>query len=110
MPKTMKNQMLPKRGEGCRCKGKTPKTFMYVCMKKYKWKNNEKTKCSLRRERDAVAKARPQTGCNFSFQCNKLKKSSFSNKKEIGSYSSFNRASFVTFVTAKVTIWQMHVK
>ena len=24
--------MLPERGEGCRCKGKTPKTFMYVCM------------------------------------------------------------------------------
>ena len=22
--------MLPERGEGCRCKGKTPKTFMYV--------------------------------------------------------------------------------
>ena len=32
MLKTMKNQMLPERGEGCRCKGKTPKTFMYVCM------------------------------------------------------------------------------
>ena len=31
MPKTMKNQMLPERGEGCRCKGKTPKTFMCVC-------------------------------------------------------------------------------
>ena len=31
MLKTMKNQMLPERGEGCRCKGKTPKTFMYVC-------------------------------------------------------------------------------
>ena len=30
MLKTMKNQMLPERGEGCRCKGKTPKTFMYV--------------------------------------------------------------------------------
>ena len=45
-----------------------------------------------------------RTGCNFSFQCNKLKKSSFSNKKEIVTYSSFNRASFVTFVTAKVTI------
>ena len=27
MLKTMKNQMLPERGEGCRCKGKTPKTF-----------------------------------------------------------------------------------
>ena len=27
MLKTMKNQMLPDRGEGCRCKGKTPKTF-----------------------------------------------------------------------------------
>ena len=50
------------------------------------------------------------TGCNFSFQCNKLKKNSFSNKKDIASYSSFNCASFVTFVTAKVTIWQMHVK
>ena len=33
MLKTMKNQMLPERGEGCRCKGKTPKTFMYVCKK-----------------------------------------------------------------------------
>ena len=32
MQKTMKKQMLPERGEGCRCKGKTPKTFMYVCM------------------------------------------------------------------------------
>ena len=32
MLKTMKNQMLPERGEECRCKGKTPKTFMYVCM------------------------------------------------------------------------------
>ena len=32
MLKTMKNQMLPERGEGCRCKGKTPKTFMYVCV------------------------------------------------------------------------------
>ena len=32
MLKTMKNQMLPERGEGCRCKGKTPKTYMYVCM------------------------------------------------------------------------------
>ena len=30
MLKTMKNQMLPERGEGCRCKGKTPKTFMCV--------------------------------------------------------------------------------
>ena len=30
MLKTMKNQMLPERREGCRCKGKTPKTFMYV--------------------------------------------------------------------------------
>ena len=35
---------------------------------------------------------------------NKLKKVPFSNKKEILSYSSFNRASFVTFVTVKVTI------
>ena len=24
--------MLPERGEGCRCKGKTPKTFMCVCV------------------------------------------------------------------------------
>ena len=32
MLKTMKNQMRPERREGCRCKGKTPKTFMYVCM------------------------------------------------------------------------------
>ena len=30
MLKTMKNQMLPERGEGCRCKGKTPKTLCYV--------------------------------------------------------------------------------
>ena len=42
MLKTMKNQMLPERGEGCRCKGKTPKTFMcvYVChlkLRKYEW-------------------------------------------------------------------------
>ena len=34
MLKTMKNQMLPERGEGGRCKGKTPKTFMYVCMRR----------------------------------------------------------------------------
>ena len=33
MLKTMKNQMLPERGEGCRCKGKTPKTLcVCVCM------------------------------------------------------------------------------
>ena len=32
MLKTMKNQMLPERGEGCRCKGKTPKTFMCMCI------------------------------------------------------------------------------
>ena len=38
-----------------------------------------------------------------SFQCNKLKKK-FLFKQERDSYSSFNRASFVTFVTAKVTI------
>ena len=43
------------------------------------------------------------SGCNFSFQCNKLKKK-FLFKQERDSYSSFNRASFVTFVTAKVTI------
>ena len=42
-------------------------------------------------------------GCNFSFQCNKLKKK-FLFKQERDSYSSFNQASFVTFVTAKVTI------
>ena len=45
----------------------------------------------------------PGTGCNFSFQCNKLKKK-FLFKQKRDSYSSFNRASFVTFVTAKVTI------
>ena len=28
----MKNQILPERGEGCRCKGKTPKTFMCMCV------------------------------------------------------------------------------
>ena len=44
-----------------------------------------------------------KSGCNFSFQCNKLKKK-FLFKQERDSYSSFNRASFVTFVTAKVTI------
>ena len=44
-----------------------------------------------------------EPGCNFSFQCNKLKKK-FLFKQERDSYSSFNRASFVTFVTAKVTI------
>ena len=47
-----------------------------------------------------------QSGCYFSFQCNKLKKK-FIFKQEIeerDSYSSFNRASFVIFVTAKVTI------
>ena len=49
------------------------------------------------------------TGCNFSFQCNKLKKK-FLFKQERDGYSSFNRTSFVTFVTVKVTIWQMHVK
>ena len=32
MLKTMKNQMLPERGEGCRCKGKTPKTLCYVTL------------------------------------------------------------------------------
>ena len=44
-----------------------------------------------------------KTGCNFSFQCNKSKKK-FLFKQERDSYSSFNRVSFVTFVTAKVTI------
>ena len=42
-------------------------------------------------------------GCNFSFQRNKLKKK-FLFKQERDSYSSFNQASFVTFVTVKVTI------
>ena len=32
MLKTMKNQMLPERGEGCRCKAKPQKLLcMYVC-------------------------------------------------------------------------------
>ena len=50
---------------------------------------------------DTVYAAIPR--CNFSFQCNKLKKK-YLFKQERDSYSSFNRASFVTFVTAKVTI------
>ena len=57
-----------------------------------------------------LAKIIPQvlaiSGCNFSFQCklcNKLNKK-FLFKQKRDSYSSFNRASFVTFVTAKVTI------
>ena len=39
MLKTMKNQMLLERGEGCRCKGKTPKTF-------FKLSNSEKKNIS----------------------------------------------------------------
>ena len=34
MLKIMKNQMLPERGEGCRCKGKTPKTLCYVMLER----------------------------------------------------------------------------
>ena len=30
MLKTMKNQMLPEKEEGCRCKGKNPKNFYLV--------------------------------------------------------------------------------
>ena len=47
------------------------------------------------------------SGCNFSFQCNKIKKKFLFKQDrvtEIVIASSFNRASFVTFVTVKVTI------
>ena len=47
MLKTMKNQMLPERGEGCRCKGKTPKTFVCVCVLQAEWPNQQRAQIVL---------------------------------------------------------------
>ena len=47
--------MLPERGEGCRCKGKTPKTFKLVSSKENDKKNMFCSKVLIKLNRELVS-------------------------------------------------------